>query len=146
MSVALLTAVVGLTGILVGWFVSGTQRVNEELTKERRAAYAKVLAGADAIRADRSVDIREFERAVLAGDFLSSRQMYESGRLRALLDRIGSSEWQAELDWFRELARDETQKNSVTRRWLHRRRYRDVSAVKLRAARTDPREGGNPLF
>jgi hypothetical protein len=146
MSAALLTAAAGLTGLLVGWFVGGTQRVNEELIKERRAAYAKALAAADAIAADRSVDTREFEQAVRAADFLSSPQMYKTGRLRALLDRIGSSEWQDQVDWFRELARAETQKNSATRRWLHRRRYRDISAVKRRAGRTEPRVGGNPSF
>ncbi|WP_456847453.1 hypothetical protein [Cellulomonas sp. P5_C6] len=106
--------------------------MSEELVKDRRAAYATVMAAADAICADPRADTREFEKAVVAGDFLSSAQMYRSGRLLTLLDHIGTDEWRGELDWFRELARLESQQNSATRRWLHRRRYVELSRVQLR--------------
>src|SRR4051812_24108384 len=49
-------------GLVVGWFVIGTQRVTEELTKERRQAYVALLAKVDEVLAARRAP---FER--LAG-------------------------------------------------------------------------------
>jgi hypothetical protein len=44
---ALIGSVFALVGLIVGWFVGGTQRVNEDLTRERRAAFAEVLIAAN---------------------------------------------------------------------------------------------------
>ncbi|WP_151083305.1 hypothetical protein [Nocardioides cynanchi] len=125
MSDAVLTAGVATAGIIIGWFVIGTQRVTEELTKERRAAYGRVLSEA-ALMADDATSLSPgFEQAVLAAQFLSSGTMHRSGRLRALLDAPDTEAWRSNLEWFSELARFESHRNSSTRRWLRRRWYVD---------------------
>jgi hypothetical protein len=47
----IITTSVAVLGIVVGWFVIGTQRVTEELTRERRKAYVDLLAEVDEMRA-----------------------------------------------------------------------------------------------
>jgi hypothetical protein len=47
MLATVVTAAVAVLGLVIGWFLIGTQRVTEELTKERRAAYVKLVVKAD---------------------------------------------------------------------------------------------------
>ncbi len=37
--VAIITVIVGIVGLIVGWLVSGYQNITEKLTEERRSAY-----------------------------------------------------------------------------------------------------------
>ncbi|HEX5087997.1 MAG TPA: hypothetical protein VFV89_09315 [Nocardioides sp.] len=128
MSEALITAAIATVGIVVGWFVIGTQRVTEELTKDRRTAYAAVLAEAEEIVAERAVSHTAFEQAVRKAEFLCSERMYEARCLPGLLNGVGGDDWKQAVNEFRDLARFESHRNSWTRRLLRRRRYRDLSS------------------
>lgn len=126
MTDAVVTAGIAAAGVIVGWFVIGTQRVTEELTSQRRAAYAAVLEQADRA-ADLGGSTAELRRAVRAAEFLASERMYAAQRLPALLVDVGSDEWHRQVAWFRAVARRESHRNSSLRRWWDRRRYTDPS-------------------
>jgi hypothetical protein len=123
MTQALITAGIAVAGIVVGWFVIGTQRVTEELTTERRKAYGEVVAKADSIASGSARSSEEFVRAVWAADFVCSDRMYKASRLSNLLVDIGTTSWMAEVDRFYELARFESHRNSMLRRWSRRGWY-----------------------
>jgi len=123
----LITAAIAAAGIVVGWFVIGTQRVTEELTKERRSAYARVLAQADEIAADRGNQLA-FERAVRKAEFLCSDRMYEGRCLPGLVIAVDKKDWAA-VERFRVLARFESHRNSILRRWCRKGWYTDPSTI-----------------
>ncbi|HEX3929925.1 MAG TPA: hypothetical protein VHW64_04435 [Nocardioides sp.] len=122
MSAAILSPALAVVALVVGWFVLGTQRVTEELTKERRLAYAEVLRQARVRKSGRKGDAA-FEEAIRKAHFLSSSSMYRARRLPALLESVGTDRWASELQWFTELARFETQRNSSLLRRIRRMRY-----------------------
>ena len=117
------TALVGIAGLIVGWFVAGSQRVTETLTQERRAAYLKVVRAASALAEMPNGDRAELRSAVLEANFVASDRLANSNRISGLLRDPGSDAWKARLDDFTALARLETQNNSSLRRWWNRRRY-----------------------
>jgi hypothetical protein len=55
LTTTVITTTVAVLGIVIGWFVIGTQRVTEDLTRERRQAYVDLLAAVDEIRAARAL-------------------------------------------------------------------------------------------
>jgi hypothetical protein len=122
MNAAIVSPLVAVVALVVGWFVLGTQRVTEELTKERRLAYAEVLRQAKMRKQGRKGSAA-FEEAIRKAHFLSSSPMYRARRLPALLESAGTDRWDSELQWFTELARFETQRNSSLRRLIRRMRY-----------------------
>lgn len=132
MTQALVTAGIAAVGIVIGWFVIGTQRVTEELTLDRRKAYGEVVAQADAIASGTTRDSHAFAQAVWAADFVCSDRMYRALRLPRLLENIGSDEWKAEVDRFYELARFESHRNSSLKRWWRRGWYDGSPEVPVR--------------
>ncbi|MGZ6564429.1 MAG: hypothetical protein ACXVH3_35375 [Solirubrobacteraceae bacterium] len=98
MLATVITASVAVLGLVIGWFVIGTQRVTEELTKERREAYLKLVVKADELHdtwgtrqretsADPNPgsqhnladgDATELSRLASAAEFLSSDEMMRS--------------------------------------------------------------------
>lgn len=106
--------------LIVGWIVTGTQRVTETLTTERRAAYAELLSAADAARLG-DVDADTLAAAIRRAEFLASSEMACS----PLFERLASSavtgrDWNRVRAAFFQAARFETQENSATRRRRHR--------------------------
>jgi hypothetical protein len=49
MTATVVTVAAGAIGLIVGWFVSGTQRVTEKLTDERRSSYLALLHAAEEV-------------------------------------------------------------------------------------------------
>ncbi len=117
------TVLVGIAGLIVGWFVVGTQRVTETLTAERRNAYLKVIKVATLLAEAPQSGETDLRNAVLEAEFLASGRLFKSHRIPDLLQDPGSDEWKARLDEFVILARLETQQNSALSRWWNRRRY-----------------------
>ena len=118
---AVATVAVGALGLIIGWFVSGYQRVTEKLTKERRIAYLMMLHAADDANDNPEADRRALERAATDAEFVSSDQMMNSGRIKKLLAAVNSDTWTDERQRFIKVARYESQNNSY---WGRRRRWR----------------------
>lgn len=117
-------AALALTNIalLVGWVVSGTQRVTEELTTERRSAYIDLLVCADAIRSSRSSpeDIRPLEERAL---FLATQEMFDAGLIERLVAGVADDkEWRLARSDFLRAARFESHHNTTVRRKLQQSR------------------------
>jgi hypothetical protein len=125
----------------IGWFVVSTQRVTEELTKERRAAYIALLQQADELhgrfggaepfeekaKKDRDENVTELKRRSSAAEFLSSNVMRDSKRQRLLVDaamRGDTDQFAYARSEFLEVGRIDSHWNSHRRRVLawHRRR------------------------
>lgn len=105
--------------LIAGWIVTGTQRVSEALTTERRAAYADLFGAADAARLGAD-EADSLVAATRRAEFLASSEMARSG----LLERLASSAdtgvgWDGARVAFLKAARLETQENSAIRRRLH---------------------------
>ena len=119
---AIVTVIVGIVGLIVGWFVSGTQNITEKLTEERRSAYLKLLKHADSANDNPRADRTKLERAAKDAELICSDQMLNSGRISGLLEAVGSDHWADERVRFFKVARYESQRNSY---WGRRRRRRD---------------------
>ena len=113
--------------LVLGWVVSGTQRIGESLTSDRRAAYANLLVTAAARRngSDTEGLLQDAaERALL----VASDQMFHA----RLIDRLvssagGGDDWPAARASFLAAARFECQENSsLRRRFLRAKKYRAV--------------------
>jgi hypothetical protein len=119
---AIVTVIVGIVGLIVGWLVSGYQNVTEKLTEERRSAYLKLLRHADSANDNPEADRAKLQQAAKAATFICSDQMLNSGRINELLNAVGSDRWAGERARFFTVARYESQKNSY---WGRRRRRSD---------------------
>lgn len=106
--------------LLVGWVVSGTQRVTEELTTERRRAYMDLLVCAEAIRSKRSQP-HEIRPLAERAQFLASHEMFESGLIERLVSGIGADHgWAKARSDFLRAARFESHHNTAIRRRVQR--------------------------
>lgn len=106
--------------ILVGWLVSGTQRVTEELTKERRSAYSNLLVCALAVRAGRDHPPGLAELAARA-EFVATPEMFRSGLIEQLVNSVMDDQtWHDVHRHFVTAARFESHRNTATRRRLFR--------------------------
>ena len=119
---AIVTVIVGIVGLIVGWLVSGYQNITEKLTEERRSAYLTLLQHADIANVNPKADRTELQRAAKDAEFICSDQMLNSGRISELLKAVGSDSWVDERARFFKVARYESQNNSY---WGRRRRRRD---------------------
>jgi len=119
---AIVTVIVGIAGLIVGWLVSGYQNITEKLTEERRSAYLTLLRLADSANDNPQADRAELQRAAQNAEFICSDQMLNSGRINELLKAVGSEGWTYERARFFKVARYESQNNSY---WGRRRRRRD---------------------
>lgn len=124
MTTAVVTLAAGAIGLIVGWFVSGYQRVTEALTEERRSAYLALLHAADEANDFPQANRKALERAVEDAEFICSNQMLNSGRIRKLLAAVDSDTWKRERQQFIIVARYESQNNSY---WGRRRRLREYN-------------------
>jgi hypothetical protein len=122
---AIITVIVGIVGLIVGWLVSGYQNITEKLTEERRSAYLALLRLADSANDNPEADRTELQRAAQSAEFVCSDQMLNSGRVNELLNAVGSDNWTGERAQFFKVARYESQNNSY---WGRRRRRRDYCA------------------
>lgn len=122
---AIVTVVVGIAGLIVGWFISGYQNITEKLTEERRSAYLTLLRLADSANDDPKADRADLHHAAQNAEFICSEQMLDSGRISELLKSVGSGDWTYERARFFKVARYESQNNSY---WGRRRRRRDYCA------------------
>jgi len=119
---AIVTVIVGIVGLIVGWLVSGYQNITEKLTEERRDAYLKLLQHADSANDNPKADRAELQQAAKDAELVCSDQMLNSGRINGLLNAVGSKNWTVERARFFKVARYESQKNSY---WGRRRRRGD---------------------
>ncbi|HEX2706049.1 MAG TPA: hypothetical protein VHM65_09845 [Candidatus Lustribacter sp.] len=107
--------------LVLGWVISGYQRVSEELTRERRTAYADLLCAVQSARRGERADANIADLAGRAR-LRSSPQMHASRILDDFVAAIHGDEatWERERSRFIEAARYESLVNSATRRWLRR--------------------------
>jgi hypothetical protein len=125
---AVITVLVGLTGLIIGWYVSGYQKVTEKLTEERRAAYLKLLREADKANQSPTADRAALESSAFDARFISSHQMMISGRIEALLKAVATEGWEGERERFLWLARYESLNNS---QWGRRLRWREYGISRM---------------
>lgn len=137
----------GLTtaSVVIGWFVTGTQRVTEELTKERRQAYRELLAQTDDLRGWWTRDpalaqpprrpdpreVKELRRLASAAQLLSSEEMLSSGRLSSLIQAAvddDASGYETARDEFLTAARLDSHRNSSRLRKNHRGAWYELPA------------------
>jgi hypothetical protein len=119
---AVVTVVAAAIGLIIGWFVSGYQKVTEKLTEERRSIYLTLLQKADEANENPQADRTALERAANDAEFICSKQMMNSGRIRKLLNAVDSESWKNERKRFFTVARYESHNNSY---WGRRRRWRE---------------------
>lgn len=119
---AVVTILVGAIGLIIGWFVSGYQKVTEKLTEERRSAYLTLLARASDANKNPNADRTALERAANDAEFICSNQMLNAGCISKLLRAVDSESWEDERQRFFKVARYEGQNNSY---WGRCRRWRD---------------------
>jgi hypothetical protein len=114
MLATVITATVAVLGLVIGWFVIGTQRVTEELTKERRAAYVKLVVKADELHdpwdprgSETSGQVsprprpnladgkfaEQLKRLASAAEFLSSDEMRESCLMHRFVESAIAGQW-----------------------------------------------------
>jgi len=123
----LATLAVTNLALVLGWVVSGTQRIGESLTSDRRSAYTNLLVMATARRngSDNEVPLQDAEERAL---LVASDQMFDA----RLIDRLvasarGGDDWPAARASFLAAARFESQENSsLRRRFLRAQKYRAV--------------------
>lgn len=123
---AVVTVAAGAIGLIVGWFVSGTQRVTEKLTEERRIAYLAFLHAADEANDYPQANRKVLERAAEDAEFICSDQMLNSGRIKKLLAAVDTGTWKDERQQFVMVARYESQRNSY---WGRRRRLPEYDRI-----------------
>lgn len=123
---AVLTVAAGAIGLIVGWFVSGYQKITERLTEERRSAYLVLLHAADEANDFPQINRKVLERAAEDAEFVCSDQMLKSGRIRELLAAVETGAWKNERQQFIIVARYEGQRNSY---WGRRRRLPEYDRI-----------------
>ena len=120
--IAVVTVLVGAIGLIIGWFVSGYQKITEKLTEERRRAYLVLICEADKANENPKADRTALERAASDAEFICSNQMMKSGRIEGLVRAVATKRWGDERERFFKLARYESLNNS---QWGRRLRWRD---------------------
>jgi hypothetical protein len=120
---ALLTAAVGIIGIAVGWFVSGSQRINEKLTEERRSSFLALLLEADAVQRDPAADRAGLTNAVSRAEYVCSGELLRSGLIARFAASAGTEDWAPRRAQFVTVSRLESIYNAKLLRWWHRRWY-----------------------
>ena len=132
---ALIGASVASLGLITGWFVLGTQRVTEELTKERRDVYGTLLraildraSGRGDTAADGGERRLSVEELAVKAQFIASPELYASQLLLSsgsIADSLHSDDDDAtdQLSRLVTAMRLETQRNSSRSRrspaWAH---------------------------
>jgi hypothetical protein len=123
---AAVTVAVGAIGLIVGWFVSGYQRVTEQLTAERRTAYLELLDAAENANDDPEPNRDKLKHAAEHAEFVCSKQMLEHQRIEKLVAAVDSGTWMHERQLFIAPARYESQVNSY---WGRRIRWRTYAGT-----------------
>lgn len=123
---AVIALVVANIALVIGWLVSGTQRVAEDLVKERRTRYLALLTAVEksrhaSVAAD--ADVGDVAACRTAAEFVATDKMIDSGLIARLAQSATADEgtWAAARAAFLVAARQESQHNQATRRWLRRR-------------------------
>ena len=101
------TVTVGLIGLIIGWHVTGYQKITEKLTDERRSAYLELLHAADEANITGGANQAELERTGVRAEFVCSRQMLKSGRINKLVRAVNAKAWSDERELFLLVARCE---------------------------------------
>lgn len=117
-----LALVVANIALIVGWLVSGTQRVAEDLVKDRREKYLALVSALDQARAGEQ-PAAALQPLVTAAEFVASRQMLEFHLIDDLVAQRGADEaaWNRARAAFLVAARHESQNNQAIRRQLRRK-------------------------
>jgi hypothetical protein len=97
---AVVTILVGAIGLIIGWFVSGYQKITEKLTEERRRAYLVLICEADKANDNQKADRTALERAASDAEFICSNQMMKSGRIEELVRAVATERWMDERERF----------------------------------------------
>lgn len=120
---AVVALVVANIALVIGWVVSGTQRVAEDLVGERRARYLALLTAVEKARHEGSSAAVEAQACVTAAEFVATDEMIDSGLIGRLVRTAAAddSTWAAARAAFLVAARHESQHNQAIRRWLRRR-------------------------
>lgn len=134
--IALMALVATNLALIVGWLVSGTQRVAEELTKDRRTSYSELLCAALAVRNGRA-EPSSLAEHVERAEFVSSSQMRESRLIQHLEACVVADEptWSDARARYMTAARFEAHHNQATRRRLSRSRIYGIPGPDYTAAR-----------
>lgn len=116
-------AVIGLVGLALGWMISGSQRVNEKLTEDRRSAFVALLLAADAAHADSGVDRGALDAAATHAAYVCSERLRRSTLIPGLVTAAGSAGWERRRAEFIRVSRLESLFNAWFLRWWHRGWY-----------------------
>jgi hypothetical protein len=118
-------AVVGLVGLVLGWMISGSQRVNEKLTEDRRSAFVALLLAADAAHADSGIDRKALDAAATHAAYVCSERLRRSTLIPGLLTAVGSgaAQFEQRRAAFIRVSRLESMFNAWFLRWWRRRWY-----------------------
>jgi len=107
--------------LIVGWVVSGTQRVAEDLVKARRDKYLALLSTVE--KARREGAVADLRQCVTEAEFVATDQMIDSGLIErlALAQSANDSIWAEARAGFLVAARHEAQNNQAFRRRFRRK-------------------------
>lgn len=119
------TALIGLVGLALGWMISGSQRVNEKLTEDRRSAFVALLLAADTAHADSGVDRGTLDAAATHAAYVCSERLRRSTLIPGLVTAVGSAEWEQRRAEFIRVSRLESLFNAWFLRWWRRRWYQN---------------------
>jgi hypothetical protein len=124
---ALFTAVAGIIGIALGWLVSGSQRINEKLTEDRRSTFLALLLEADAVHREPAGDRAGLTKAVTQAEYVCSEELLRSRLISRFAASAGTADWAPRRAEFIRVSRLETIHNAKLLRWWHRRWYRPAA-------------------
>jgi hypothetical protein len=118
-------ALIGLAGLILGWMISGSQRVNVKLTEDRRSAFATLLLAADAAHADSGMDRKALDAAATQAAYVCSERLRRSTLIPSLVTAVGSgaADWEQRRAAFIRVSRLESMFNAWFIRWWRRRWY-----------------------
>jgi hypothetical protein len=116
-------ALIGLAGLILGWMISGSQRVNENLTEDRRSAFVAMLLAADAAHADPGTDRKALDAAATQAAYVCSERLRRSTLIPALVTAVGSADWEQRRAAFIRVSRLESMFNAWLLRWWRRAWY-----------------------
>ena len=95
---SVLTVIVGVGGLVVGWLVGGYQRVTEKLIEERRHAFAGLLEAAEGLRAGQQDTRSDLVKAAARAELVCSPQMAKSRLIRVLVQEVDGSSFDDAID------------------------------------------------
>lgn len=133
--VAVVALLLTNVALIIGWVVAGTQRVTEELTRERRETYSELLCCARSVREGGKTP-EDLASVVERAELVSSREMYWSKYIPHLeaSAQAEEDEWSEARMFLFDAARFESLFNSSTRRLLHRSSVYGLLRAKEKAA------------